>query len=72
MRKAIEKRLYNITSICNTSLNKILLHMYELLCKQGKSRERYTTGSYHELPGGSEGMPILMEGQLRIHRLYTV
>lgn len=35
--------------------------MYALLCKQGKSRERYTTGSYHELPGGSEGMPILME-----------
>lgn len=35
--------------------------MYALLCKQEKSRERYTPGSYHELPGGSEGMPILME-----------
>ena len=35
--------------------------MYALLCKQEKSRERYTPGSYHGLPGGSEGMPILRE-----------
>lgn len=60
--KSNREKAHNITSICNTSLNKnvsyICMHYY---VSKKKSRERYTLGSYHKLPSGSEGMPILME-----------